>query len=281
MQASETQYKMTGILAQLITITSHGNQYLSVGSLTNFFPENSSFQHCNSVQFSEMRKGNFFSFKKKEYILVDNPIEWFKLLKNDNCKKLRLYYQTQEENDHKIAGFVGGGGSWSIECIYKDYSDFWISKWDFDKELESWKVTYEKVIAKHSIINKQYNLKQTKSKLKNVLEQITEFAYKETTENWGGIFEKAKKTIESENPEIDFYHNDLIVKDNYNLENRQLLMSASKAFVFGGMGSWNDIYIENQEIENKYNSLSSELYQLMMVSILCAINGDKIENAHP
>ena len=271
---------MTGILAQTITLTSYGNEYLKTGELTNFYPQNSTFQHCNSVDFKEMRKKNIFS-SKKEVIVADNPIKWFSLLKKDGCRKLRLYFQTEKSDDHKLAGFVGGGGNWFIECVYDNYSDFWISNWTHDKNLteKPWVVTYVKVVSKQPTINLQFDLKDIREKLKKILEQITEFAFKETSENWGQIFEKAKNTLQNDNPEIDFYHDDLIVVNNYSLENRQLLMSASKAFVFGGMGSWNDMWFENEETEKEYNTLSTELYGMMMTSIISSINKDNNEKA--
>lgn len=271
---------MTGILAQTITVTSYGNEYLRTGKLTNFYPENSTFQHCNSVDFREMRKGFLFS-KKKEFTVADNPSEWFALLKKEGCKKLRLYYHAEQSDVHTLAGFVGGGGNWFIECVYGKHSDFWISNWSHDKNLNDkpWKVTYVKAVTKQPTINLQYDLVEIRQKLKDILEKITVFAFKETFENWGEIFEKAKKTLESENPESEFYHPDLIVPDNYELKNRQLLMSAGKSFVFGGMGSWNDVWFENEEAEKVCNALSTELYGMMMKAIVSSVNDDTIEKA--
>jgi hypothetical protein len=270
--------KMTGILAQTITITSYGNEYLRTGKYTNFYLQNSSFQHCNSVDFIAIRKKNIFT-AKKEAIIANNPTEWFTLLKKNDCKKLRLYNHTEQKDDPKLAGLVGGSGNWFIECIYDSYSDFWISNWSHDENLKDkpWIITYRKAVAKQPTINLQFDLRDVREKLKTILEQITEFAFKETAENWGQIFEKAKNTLESKSPETDFYHNDLIVLDNYALENRQLLMSASKAFVFGGMGSWNDIWFENEETQQEYNTLSSGLYRMMIKTIVSSVNKDNNE----
>lgn len=269
---------MTGILAQIIAITSFGNEYLKSGTLTGFFPQNSSFQHCDIVDFRELKKKSIFS-SKKEITVSKNPMEWFEYLKSKDCKKLRLYYHTVKEEDHKMVGFVGGGGNWYIETIYSTHSDFWVSRWHYDAQLieKPWQVTYGKAIENRPTINQQLDSIQTKGHLKTCLEKITDFAYKETTENWGKLFETAKNTLESENPESNFYHNDLICWKNYNLENRQLLMSASKAFVFGGMGSWNDMGFEHKEIDKTYNELSANLYKSMMESITCVVNRDKYE----
>lgn len=271
---------MTGILAQTITLTSYGNEYLENEKLNDFYPQNSSFEHCHSVEFKEINKKYFFS-KKTEIVCAENPIEWFELLKKEGCKKLRLFYQSEKEDDHKLAGFVGGGGNFFIECVFENYSDFWINNWNYDENLDEkpWKVFYGKAVSKQPTRNQQYDLVEIRTKLKSVLEEITEFAFKETTENWGNIFEKSKNTLESDKPESEFYHNDLIVQNNYELENRQLLMSASKSFVFGGMGSWNDMWFENEETEKKYNELSTVLYGMMMKTIVGTINKDKREKA--
>lgn len=266
---------MNGTLVQIISITAFGNEFLRNGKLTEFYPENSSFQFCHFVDFREIKKKNFLSLNK-EIVCAENPLYWFKYIKEKGCIKLRLFYQTERENDHKLAGFVGGGGNWFIETIFPNYSDFWISNWNHDNDLNEkpWLVTYGKAIKKQPTINQQFDLKKTRDELKNILEKITDFAFKKTTENWGNIFEKAKKTLNSENPENDFYHTDLINIKEYELKNRQLLLSASKAFVFGGMGSWNDMGFENEETNKIYNELSTELYNSLNKSIICAINNE-------
>ena len=271
---------MTGILAQTISMISHGNEYIQKGKLEDFYPENLCFQFCNSISFTEIKKRFFFSAKEEKVIAL-NPLQWFEELRNSGCKKLKLYYQAQEENDHKLAGFVGGGGDWFIECVYLNNSDFWISNWSHDSDLEDnpWSVNYARVINNHAIIDQQFDLQELKRNLKNILERITEFAFTRTTEDWGKTFQNANKKLESVNPEDDFYNKDLIVTENYDLENRQILISASQASVFGGMGSWNDMYFEDAEIEMKYESLSRELFKALNNAILGSINKDKLSNA--
>tara|TARA_R110000868_G_scaffold384810_1_gene652441 strand:- start:284 stop:1078 length:795 start_codon:yes stop_codon:yes gene_type:complete len=264
---------MTGILAQTIATVSYGNEYLKLNKTNEFYPQNSTFQHCNNVDFREMKK-NIFT-KDTEIIVANNPIEWFEFLKKNCCQKLSLYFQSENDDDYRASAFVGGGGNWYIEAIYKNHSDFWISNWKHNKELKDkpWNVTYGKSISKRATINRQYDVLETKNDLQNILERITEFAYQETTENWGKIFENSKITLESENPEVDFYHADLLCWENYKIKNRQLLMSASKALVFGGMGSWNDMWFEKEEVEKLYTEMSRELYKMIMKGIESSING--------
>lgn len=263
---------MTGILAQTIALVSYGNECLKQNKINEFYPKNSTFQFCNVVDFREMKK-NIFT-KDTEIIVANNPVYWFEFLKKNGCQKLSLYYQSDNDEDYRTASFVGGGGNWYIECVYENYSDFWISNWKLNEEIKDkpWKVTYGKSISKRTPINRKYDLEEIRYSLKNVLEKIIVFAYQETTENWGKTFENSKDTLESENPEINFYHKDLICWKNYDIKNKQLLMSASKALVFGGMGSWNDMWFEKEETEKVFIKLSRELYQVIMKVIESSIN---------
>jgi hypothetical protein len=42
-QATKNKQKMTEILAQTITLTFYGNEYVRTGDLINFYPQNSTF----------------------------------------------------------------------------------------------------------------------------------------------------------------------------------------------------------------------------------------------
>jgi hypothetical protein len=88
---------MTGTLAQLIGLTTYGNAYLMKGNLPNdFYPSNTIFQFCKTVDFITIKKVYFIS-KLKEAVVADNPLKWFLMLKKDGCKKLRLYFQNSKD----------------------------------------------------------------------------------------------------------------------------------------------------------------------------------------
>lgn len=68
---------MTGPLAQLIALTAYGNDYLMTGNLLDFYPSNTTFQFCNSVDFVASKKPLFFSnfSKPKEAIVAATPTD--------------------------------------------------------------------------------------------------------------------------------------------------------------------------------------------------------------
>ncbi len=58
----------------------------------------------------------------------------------------------------------------------------------------------------------------------------------------------------------------------YSLDARQLLAMASRAWVFGGMGSWNDIGFTDAARNEEYRRVSQELYRAVTDAIRDAAN---------
>jgi hypothetical protein len=238
-----------------------------------YYPQHSTFIFCNKVDFLQFVDG-------KEAVLCPNPNSWFGYLKLSNCKRVRLYYQPAAAREgameHQLAGMIGGGGVWLIETIYDGYSDYWSNRWqvtqkdDADKKI--WSVDYALTHVRQPTNNLQYDLAETTANLTAALTAITEFAKKQNLSNWANIFERALARLSSDNPAGDYYHQDLIVGENYSLQAKQLLFGAASAWVFGGMGSWNDEGFSTDEDEKLYEELSAGLYGAINRSIVAATN---------
>jgi hypothetical protein len=271
---------MTGTLAQLISLVSHGNDFLDSGAMPeSFYPESSVFQFCNGVKFVTFRK-KLFSSEFKEVEIADDPYKWFKLLKKEKCKRLRVFYERSKDQtmgpDHKLAGFVGGGGTWLIEAIFNKHSDFYANNWTVtnkdavDKRI--WSIKYGNTAWDQPIVDQQFDLLEAKSELAAALSNITAFANKHQLNNWADVFNRAKGALESNEPSAGFYHTDLVVTENYSLLARQVLFAAGLAWVFGGMGSWNDLGFDNEEENKTYDELSVALYAAINKGVVAAIN---------
>lgn len=275
---------MNGTLAQLIALTSFGNCYLNSQEVNGFFPGNSTFQYCNTVDFKTFKKSLFG--KQKEVIAASNPNSWFEYLKTEGCKKLRLYYETEQPDgdakEHQLAGFVGGGGTWLIEAIYDKSSNYWANRWEVtNQEAEDrriWTVNYGRTMSNERTTNQQLNISELRQHLQSTLTEISDFAFKQNFENWGKTFESALNSLDSQEPQDSFYHTDMIASDNYELMNKQLLFAAGKSYVFGGMGSWNDMWLQDENEQANYDRLTSRLYELVNSSIVASINNDKNES---
>jgi hypothetical protein len=271
---------MTGTLAQIIALTAFGNDFLKNGTIpTDFNSANTTFQFCNKVDFREFKK-LFFFLKPKETVIANNPTEWFQYLKSDGCKHLRLYFEYSKAQsfakDHKLAGLVGGGGSWLIEAVYDNHSNYWANRWEVTNQnaLDNkiWTVNYGMTVKKQHISNLQIDNQKIKEKLRQTLSEIADFAFRQDLKSWGEQFDKAKLTLDSLTPENSYYHTDLIPVDKYSLIAKQIIFSAGSAWVFGGMGSWNDLGFDSKEDNETYDRLSEQLYSNINEAIIAGTN---------
>ncbi|MFI5160185.1 MAG: hypothetical protein ACHQHN_02865 [Sphingobacteriales bacterium] len=271
---------MNESLAQSVALISYGNEYLNNGNVEdNFYPCNSTFKHYNSVQYVDFNNAIFRS-QITEVMVAQSPIGWFKLLKKGGCKKLALNYHLSKDQsftpDYKLMGFGTGGGPWLIEAIYDEYSNYWVNKSEVTKRDDPakkfWSIKYGVIAKNKPIIDMHYDLIETRNNLDAVLLEIKALASRHSLDYWADVFQKAQDTLKSPNPNREYYHKDLIIAKNYSLAAQQLLFAAGLAFVFGGMGSWNDLAFEMEDENEMYRSLSSKLYNEINKSIIAAVN---------
>jgi hypothetical protein len=106
--------------------------------------------------------------------------------------------------------------------------------------------------------------------LENSLREVKAFSEKNKL-GWEDRFAEAMKLLHDPHPIVP-YHPDLLPPSFDGIRSRQLLAGAAKAWVFGGMGSWNDIYISEQAQEKEYQRITKNLYQSALQSIGAVTN---------
>lgn len=162
-----------------------------------------------------------------------------------------------------------------IEAVYSTYSDYWDAYEEVTnenaKDNRIWSVKYSLVKAHLTSSKWECSLDKAKSDLEISLTRISAFAQKQNLTHWVEVFDKSNRNIKSSKPSVDYYK-DFVVEKNMSLFARQLVFSANKAWVFGGMGSWND-YTFNSPIDNKtYNQLSDNLYHAIIQATITGVN---------
>jgi hypothetical protein len=58
----------------------------------------------------------------------------------------------------------------------------------------------------------------------------------------------------------------------YSREARQLLSACERAWVFGGMGSWNDLGFREGDLQRRYDQVTPSLYEAVVGGIAAAVN---------
>ena len=274
---------MNGTTAQLLSLITYGNQFLRSGKIKpDYYPNNAAFKFCNRVDFMHINAKP--DGAAAESLIAASPIDWFEHLQQNNCLELKIYYHPSAGNemdtpDHKLAGFVGGGGSWLIESIYPDYSDFWASRWAVtqpdDANRNIWSVDYGRTVAASDTINFSPQIEPTRQALKNTLTDIEAFARQHQLDNWAEIFRQALETLDKPVAFTGFYE-ELMDVTAYQPAAMQLIQAAMAADVFGGMGSGNDLGFEHQKDNEIYDQLSVQLYDCMNRAIVSGINAGLI-----
>jgi hypothetical protein len=273
---------MNGTASQLLSLITFGNQYLKTNQVPdNYYPTNPVFKFCNQVDF--MHLSSLPDGTTTEKAIAANPAAWFKLLEQEGCRELKAYYHPSEGNanntpDHKLAGFVGGGGAWLIEAIYPSYSDFWAARWQVTKQDDPnqniWSVNYGRTVHQTDTINFKPDTDDIRTGLSNALTDIKQFAESHQLSNWATIFNKALQVLQGNIP-ADEWLDGQISKEGYDQKELQLICAAMSAHVFGGMGSWNDLGFDKPDDNARYEELSFRLYDYMNRALIGGVNSVK------
>lgn len=119
-----------------------------------------------------------------------------------------------------------------------------------------------------------------KRRLANTLEQIGDFARKQKMEHFASAFDAGLAQLNSECPGKDLYHTDLAPNGVLPIDAVQLLGAVQAAWVFGGMGSWNDVGFEGDD-QILYEHLSENLFLSLNEAIVAAANANEGAGAGP
>ena len=264
---------MTGTSAQMIALIAYGNDYLKNETIpADFDAANSTCQICCEI--------NFRKPGEQEEDIANTPTDWFQYLKDEGCQHLRLYFKDSKDQsftkDYQPAKLASGGGAWLIEAVYDGYSNYWAAQWEIagydtpDKRI--WIVNYDLCNEKEQTCNWQIDNQAVKDKLGQTLKGLADFSHRQKFSHWGEFFDKAKAVLDSDLPEENYTHGDLVPLDNYSLTGRQILFGACSAWFSGGMGSWDDLQFETEEDHETYDRLSEQLYANRIEAVIAAVN---------
>jgi hypothetical protein len=262
---------MNGATAQIVALTCHGNGYVKNGKAAPFFPSNSTCKFCDRINFAVVKKNWFGRTKERE--VAQTPDDWFEYLGSIKAKALRLVYSSQNDpniSDRMSAGFVGGGGSWSLEVLLPDSaSEYWLSRWEVwnqeAPEQRIWRVTYGMVSRGKTSDDNMPSLKSVLASLEKSLEEIRSFSERNNCEGFTQSFAKALDTIRSGKKQG--YHQDISPAGLLSKDAEVILDACQSAWVFGGMGSWNDMGFEDAE-QLEYQRVSDQLFNTINSAIV-------------
>lgn len=265
---------MTGTIAQIVALICYGNHYLMAREIdSEFYSNNSAFQYCKRVDFWNVCRST-----GNTQLICAGPAEWFEYLRLSGASHLRFKYARDPDpriDGHMMAGLVGGGGSWLIEellgeeCI--EWSHHWRVTQEDSPENKIWSVSYHANPGLRDATDNPIPLELSRRRLDRSLREMSRFAASNGM-GWVDHFETALRALTCPTPEVGYYHQDLLIPHSYSLGHRQLFYAAALAWCFGGMGSWNDVWLDSEDLRIRHQQVSRELFDAINQSLATVLS---------
>lgn len=270
---------MNGVIAQLVALTAHGNLFLSDSSARQLrLADNSTFQFVSEIDFARPRA--FLGFRGPLVVVARTPEVWYDALRDQGVTRLflsRTIVSAPERLDPRYGtAFIGDEKPAIVANRRGATSDMWMPEWRVVRpdapDQRIWGVRYTATAGPPPFpeIGRDHLDWATES-LAIALAKVIPFAAGHGANTWVPWFERAERLLtgtESEPP----YHPDLLPELGYSSKARRLLNGCVGAWVFGGMGSWNDSQPDDLADMAVYEALTRSLFDAVLNGLVAAVN---------
>lgn len=262
---------MQGPTENALMLVAAGNAYLSGRDMAGFWPGARTFAFLKLFEF---RKPPAPGNDADEYPLVaPDPMAWFRSLK-PWCRGLRLHHTMRQRGPNQqidapermLAAFVGGGARWLVEAVGHPNSQVWEGfhrlgdRNDADRRI--WLCTNILQGEAPAAESQPQDLAVALSDLRTVLPEIEAFARGEKLDSFAGCFARSREALTNRTVESAPWLDEVRRHTGFSDVQLNVLQAINHAWVFGGMGSWNDT-----GGGERYDELSDRLYAALNDSI--------------
>jgi len=266
---------MNGTIAQLVAITCHLNTALLEGKWDPFFPDNSTCQFCDSITFRTHPLP--LPALGRWTAVWGTPDKWFAWAIDQRFERAALFHESTDQAqfpDRMSAAFAGGGGRWFLGVQKGRTVQSWFPSWTVGNpqapDRRIWRVVYRR-IGKEPIQIPSADLSQIVADFSSALMVVEQFASKHDLDFWAERFRNALACLVSDDPMGLAPLKDLAPTGLLDLPALQLLAAAQSAWVFGGMGSWNDLLFDGED-QVRYDLISQQLFDVVNLAICSGTN---------
>jgi len=271
---------MNGPIAQAVALVCHGNAVLRGLQPATFWPTNSTAQFCDRISFVRLARKWLGGWRTEG--VASTADEWFVELRRSNKRSLFLSHSPSGDSrlsDRLSSAFVGGGGSWLIEVVGPGMkTHLWAGRWTvWNKKAPQqriWRVEYG-MLGEGKSSQPKTRLEEIERELTGSLEEIRNFALELKLDPFTDCFVRALEALQSEGGKRSGYHKDLAPEGVLSTRAASCLDACQSAWVFGGMGSWNDLGFEGAT-QGRYQQASDRLYNELNAAIVAAANDSAV-----
>jgi len=161
---------------------------------------------------------------------------------------------------HQFAGFVGAG-NWTLLAGNGVWRPQWEVGWPDAPDRRIWRVTYRGAEVE-PIDPARPDLGETEERLRSILTDARDFCRVEDEPMWAGHFEGALRAGGAAHR----------LPAGFGPDAQRLLELADRSWVFGGMGSFNDLGFDTDTANRAYELVSATLYRRVLAACVAATN---------
>ncbi|CAM4006749.1 hypothetical protein [Saccharibacillus endophyticus] len=257
---------MNGELHQLLLLAANANRYL----------------HMNEYRpldgFGDHQVFNLAFYDQDGHsistVLKTNPVKsWIKDLKKRVCRGVLVIQADTAGKERESSGFIGGGRRWIMVARFDGFDEHWSAHWQLGQRAPTtrWDIDYRcRRTTSIAIDPNTYNLDESKRRLEQALTNIGQLAHEIGEEHWKvNFFDAALGILEGSTS----FKREL--PESYSEQAQRVFAAVYRCWVFGGMGSWNDVppYSAHEHGKSaEFDAYSDILYNAMQNALEAAVN---------
>jgi hypothetical protein len=116
-------------------------------------------------------------------------------------------------------------------------------------------------------------------RLERALDQAIGFAHRHAElSHFNAVFTNAMELGRADGPDLPSHN--LFPDSGYTTGARRLAAMAQAAWVFGAMGSWNDMGFQEPEVEREFQDVTSALFSAILFAVIAAVNSKLTRVGH-
>jgi len=249
---------MSAELSLSIALAAHANAYchdcLSAAELASL-TDGPAFRYVKALQFGEG------PLRPPSETIPD----WLETLRRQNTKRLRLEYTVNSADLPPAIAAAFANANPTAIVVTSDKSHMLLPRWS-SAPGGSQVVYYHFTVAPPPPAV-PVDVAGAGNALRRQLAEARAFAIEQDQAHWDKYLSKASAILgESE------HQCDLLPTCGYTAAAHRLASAASAAWVFGGMGSWNDMGIADRDAGKRYAEITDTLFAAVINGYLAAAN---------
>lgn len=257
---------MNGELHQMLLLAANANRYIQ----TKEYRSLDGFSDRNVFNLTFYNEGG----QPIQAVFVADPVKsWMQDLRKRDCRGVLMIQSDRAENERESSGFVGGGRRWVLVARFDEFDEYWSAHWQLGQRAPAtrWDIAYRcRRTTSTAIHPNRYDLNESQRRLEQTLKDIGQLAHEIGEEHWKtNFFDAALDLLKGSTS----FKRDL--PENYSEQAQRVFAAVYRCWVFGGMGSWNDVppYSAHEHGKSaEFDAYSDALYNAMQDALEAAVN---------